>query len=160
MVDKAIRDFYSTAATDRSAVFCLKQFCVKVSVLCRSGLQRKTEEGCLDDLAPLWRHSGHLPICRTICCLYRQWRSFATLLAADLTWISVVSKSTGKFTGLKTHGTRLETVTTGKMRMVGFWDVILCSLGGRLALVDKILFFVANERKLYNTNQQNAPLLN
>jgi len=36
--------------------------------------------------------------------------------------------------------------------MVGFWDVILCSVEGRLVLVDKILFFVADERKLHDIN--------
>jgi hypothetical protein len=43
---------------------------------------------------------------------------------------------------------RLEDVTTEKMRMVGFWDVILCSLLGSLSLVDKILFFGANKKEV------------
>jgi len=50
--------------------------------------------------------------------------------------------------GQTTLDMRLEDVTTEKMRMVGFWDVILFSLLGSLALVDKILFFGANKRKV------------
>ena len=40
-------------------------FASRSIVLCRSRLRQKPEEGCLDGLAPLWRHSDHLPLCRT-----------------------------------------------------------------------------------------------